>query len=252
MQLATHVGPGPEMFEGKTYWIVGASEGLGRALATQLDGLGARLILSARTENRLIGLAEGMGEARVVPMDVTDSASVAHAVKEAGEVDGMIYSVGAYEPLTAQQWQPETVERICETNYMGAVRLLGHLAPEFARRDHGHLVLIGSLAGFTGLPGATGYGSSKAALMHMAENLYADLRKTNVRVQLVNPGFIKTRLTEKNNFHMPFIVTAEKAAELTIAAMRKDRFQTSFPTVFSWFFRAGRFLPKKLFLSLMS
>ena len=71
MQFATHVGPGSEMFESNTYWIVGASEGLGRALATQLDGLGARLILSARTESRLTGLAEGLCEARVVPMDVS-------------------------------------------------------------------------------------------------------------------------------------------------------------------------------------
>ncbi|WP_306115976.1 MULTISPECIES: SDR family oxidoreductase [unclassified Roseovarius] len=240
------------MFEGKTYWIVGASEGLGRALAEQLDGLNARLVLSARTESRLTDLAAGLRDAKVVPMDVTDRTDVARAVAEAGPVDGMIYSVGAYEPLAAQEWEPETIERICETNYMGAMRVLGHLAPEFARRDYGHLVLIGSLAGFTGLPGATGYGSSKAALMHAGENLYADLRKTNVKVQLVNPGFIKTRLTEKNDFNMPFIVTPDKAASLTIAAMRKDRFQTSFPTMFSWFFRAGRFLPKRWFLSLMS
>ncbi len=240
------------MFAGKTYWIIGASEGLGRALAEQLDKAGAKLVLSARTKDRLEDLASGLTDARVVPMDVTDAAAVEEAVREAGMVDGMIYSVGAYEPLKAQDWEPDTVERICETNYMGGMRVLGHLAPDFARRDHGHLVLIGSLAGFTGLPGATGYGSSKAALMHMAENLYADLRKTNVKVQLVNPGFIKTRLTEKNDFHMPFIVTADKAAELTMAAMRSNRFQTSFPTVFSWFFRVGRFLPKKLFLSLMS
>lgn len=239
------------MFSGKTYWIVGASEGLGRALAQQLDAAGAKLVLSARTEDRLKDLAQELTDARVVPMDVTDAAAVADAVKAAGDVDGMIYSVGAYDPMKAQDWKPDTVERICETNYMGAMRVLGHLAPAFGARDHGHLVLIGSLAGFTGLPGATGYGSSKAALMHAAENLYADMRRTNVKVQLVNPGFIKTRLTEKNDFNMPFIVTADKAAELTMSAMRSERFQTSFPTMFSWFFRVGRFLPKKLFLSFM-
>lgn len=240
------------MFEGKTYWIVGASEGLGRALAQQMDREGARLILSARTEARLKDLASELTDARVVPVDVTDAASVAAAFEAVGQVDGMIYSVGAYEPMKAQDWQPETVEWICEANYMGAMRVLGHIAPDFATRDQGHIVLIGSLAGFTGLPGATGYGSSKAAMMHMAENLYADLRKTNVKVQLVNPGFIKTRLTEKNEFDMPFIVTAEKAAELTLNAMRTNRFQTSFPTLFSLFFRIGRFLPKRLFLSMMS
>lgn len=239
------------MFAGKTYWIVGASEGLGRALAHELGRAGAKLVLSARTEDRLTDLAAALDGAKVVPMDVTDAASVAEGVEMAGHVDGMIYSVGAYDPMKAQDWNTEAVERICETNYMGAIRVVGHLAPTFAARDHGHLVLIGSLAGFTGLPGATGYGSSKAAMMHMAENLYADLRKTNVKVQLVNPGFIKTRLTAKNEFNMPFIVTAEKAAELTMAAMRSNRFQTSFPTAFSWFFRIGRFLPKRLFLSFM-
>ena len=240
------------MFAGKTYWIIGASEGLGRALAQELDAAGAQLVLSARSADRLHALAEELGQGQVIPMDVTNKASVAQAVAEAGPVDGVIYSVGAYEPLKAQDWQPDTVEMICETNFMGAMRVMGHVAPVFARRDHGHLVLIGSLAGFTGLPGATGYGSSKAALMHAAENLHADLRKTNVKVQLVNPGFIKTRLTEKNDFNMPFIVTPEKAASLTIAAMRRKRFQTSFPTVFSWLFRAGRFLPRRWFLSLMS
>ena len=240
------------MFAGKTYWIIGASEGLGRALAQQLDRAGAQLVLSARSANRLQGLAAELGQGRVIAMDVTDRASVAQAVAEAGPVDGVIYSVGAYEPLTAQDWQPETVEMICETNFMGAMRVMGHVAPEFARRDHGHIVLIGSLAGFTGLPGATGYGSSKAALMHMAENLYADLRKSGVKVQLVNPGFIETRLTEKNDFSMPFIMSADEAAQRTMKAMRSARFQTSFPTIFSWLFRAGRFLPKHLFLSLMS
>jgi short-subunit dehydrogenase len=234
-------------FAGKTYWIVGASEGLGRALAQSLDKDGARLVLSARGGDRLIALARTLRNATVLEMDVTDPAAVATAVEMAGTVDGVIYCAGQYTPLKAQDWDAAKVEAMCEVNFLGALRVLGHLVPKFVLNNHGHIVLIGSLAGFRGLPGAIGYGASKAALMHLGENLYADLRGTDVQVQVVNPGFIKTRLTDKNDFAMPFIQTPEKAAEHVLSAMRARRFSTSFPAPFSWLFRVGRFLPRNIF-----
>lgn len=231
----------------KTYWIVGASEGLGRALAQALDRAGARLILSARSGDRLATLAATLRDATPLEIDVTDPASVASAVEKAGTVDGVIYCAGQYTPLTAQNWDAAAVEAMCEVNFFGAVRLLGHLVPRFARDNRGHIVLIGSLAGFRGLPGAIGYGASKAALMHLGETIYADLRATDVRVQVINPGFIKTRLTDKNDFKMPFIQTPEKAAQEVMNAMQSGRFLTSFPAPFSWLFSVGRFLPRSLF-----
>ncbi|KPP84646.1 MAG: putative short-chain dehydrogenase [Rhodobacteraceae bacterium HLUCCO07] len=239
------------MIAGRTFWIIGASEGLGRALAHELDQAGARLVLSARSAGRLDSLAEEIGgTVRVVPMDVTDPASVRDAVAAAGEVDGMIYCAGFYEPLGVAEWKPEAVEAMCDVNFMGAVRVLGQVAPAMAARGRGHLVLIGSLAGFTGLPGAIGYGASKAAVMHLAENMQADLRGTGVRVQQINPGFIRTRLTDKNEFAMPMIMEPDEAARRVVHAMKSGRFATSFPRVFSWLFRAGRFLPRSLFLRL--
>jgi len=235
------------MLAGKSYWIVGASEGLGRALARTLDAQGARLVLSARGSDRLRDLAGELQDARPLPMDVSDPASVAAAFERVGEIDGLVYCAGQYEPLTAQNWDVDAVDGMCEVNFRGAIRVLGHVIPGFITRNQGHIVLIGSLAGFRGLPGAIGYGASKAALMHLGENLDADLRDTAVKVQVVNPGFIKTRLTEKNDFAMPFIQTPEQAAEHVLKAMRSTRFSTSFPRPFSWLFSLGRFFPRSLF-----
>ncbi|MDE4096979.1 SDR family NAD(P)-dependent oxidoreductase [Phaeobacter gallaeciensis] len=239
------------MFEGQTWWIVGASEGLGRALAKEMDGAGARLILSARNAGRLQHLCDGLSNARALPMDVTDPDDVIRAAADLGPVDGVVYCAGAYDPLSAQDWQPEAVETMCAVNFTGALRVLGQIVPQFCRRDSGHIVLIGSLAGFTGLPGAIGYGASKAALMHLGENLQADLRGSGVQVQVINPGFIRTRLTQKNEFKMPQLLEPEDAARRCLRAMQGRRFSTSFPAPFSWVFTLGRLLPRRLFLKLM-
>lgn len=231
------------MFAGKCYWIVGASEGLGRALAQSLHAAGAQLVLTARNADRLADLAATLPNAVALAVDVTDPASVARAATQLPPLDGMIYCVGLYEPMRAQDWNQATVLAIAAANFTGALHVLGHVLPNFIARNSGHLVLIGSLAGFRGLPRAMGYGASKAALMHLAETLHADLRKTGVKVQLCNPGFIRTRLTAKNSFAMPFIQSPEEAAAEILRAMRGNRFETSFPRLFAALFRAARLLP---------
>lgn len=240
------------MFEGKTYWLIGASEGLGRALAGLLAAKGARMILSARNPERLDALAATLPHARALPLDVTDSASVQAAVAKLGRIDGVIYCAGAYEPMTAQAWDVDQALSVSEVNFTGALRTLGHVVPDMAARGSGHIVLIGSLAGFRGLPGAIGYSASKGALMQLAENLYMDLRGTGVKVQQINPGFIKTRLTEKNSFDMPFILSAEDAAARSLKAMESRRFATSFPWPMAAFFRLGSVLPIRLFRRMLS
>lgn len=238
------------MFAGKCYWIVGASEGLGRALAVALDAEGASLVLSARSADRLADLASTLRQAQVLPCDVMDSASVDAAAAKLPPLDGIIYAVGLYEPMAAQNWNATAAVAMAEANFVGALRVLAHVVPKFANRGAGHIVLIGSLAGFSGLPGAIGYGASKAGLMHLAQNLQADLSQSGVRVQLINPGYIQTRLTAKNDFAMPFIVTAPQAAAHVLRAMRSRRFQTSFPRPFSWLFLTARFLPEWIYFRL--
>lgn len=235
------------MFKTRTWWIVGASDGLGAALARALDAAGARTVLSARSVDKLDRVAAGLTGATVLPMDVTDAASVSAGVHKAGAVDGVIYCVGLYDPMSARDWHPERAVKMAEANFTGALRLLGHVTPAMLRQGHGRIVLIGSLAGFTGLPGAIGYGASKAALMHLAENMRADLSGSGVQVQRVNPGFIRTRLTDKNEFRMPQIMEPNQAAARVMAAIRSGRFSTSFPRPFSWLFTLGRCLPFQLF-----
>jgi short-subunit dehydrogenase len=128
-------------------------------------------------------------------------------------------------------------------NFTGLLRVLGQVVPGMVARDRGHIVITSSLTAYRGLPGSIGYTASKAATLSLAECIYADLRKTSVQVQVINPGFIKTRLTDKNDFKMPFLMEPEKAAQLVFEHMSGDRFKRDFPLGFSLLFRAAQFLP---------
>ncbi|WP_419740208.1 SDR family NAD(P)-dependent oxidoreductase [Ruegeria sp.] len=230
-------------FEGKTYWIVGASEGLGRALAQGLSERGAHLVLSARNADRLAEICATLPNARAVPFDVTDLEAVRRVVAEVGEVDGLVYNAGAYEPMRTGDWDTEAVLSMTDVNYTGALRVLGETVPGFVSAGRGDITLIGSLSGYRGLPAAVGYAASKAALVSLAETMRFDLAGTGVTVRIVNPGFINTRLTEKNNFKMPMLMSAEDAAERVIKAMSRRRFRTDFPAPFSWVIRLLDYLP---------
>nr|WP_281496164.1 SDR family NAD(P)-dependent oxidoreductase [Marivita sp. S6314] len=233
--------------------MVGASEGLGEALAHKMSAAGVHLILSARNEDKLHALSEALpGRAEVVPLDVSDGESVKAAAEAVGDIDGMVQLAGVYWPFGASDWDAEQANTMADINFTGAMRLVGEVVPKFVARDSGHIVLTGSLSGFRGLPNAAAYTSSKAAVMTLAESLYADLWRTNVKVQLVNPGFIKTRLTDKNDFSMPFIMEPEQAAQEFFEHMNTDNFKRSFPTVFSWVFRGSQFLPDWLYYRLFA
>lgn len=229
---------------GKRYWLVGASEGLGRALAEQMSRAGVELVLSARNVERLQELADSLpAVAHVVPVDVSDLASVKAAAAQAGDLDGVVYLAGVYWPFSAKDWDADKAEAMCDINFTGAARVVGAAMPGFMARGRGHIVLTGSLSGFRGLPGSIGYGSSKAGVMHLAESMQCDLRGTDIQVQVANPGFIKTRLTEKNDFSMPFLMQPEEAAREMFEHMGTPYFKRSFPMVFSWLFRASQFFP---------
>lgn len=231
------------VFSGKKLWLIGASEGLGRDLAKMLSAEGAHLVLSARNAGRLEDLKAELPNVRVLPLDVTDTQAVRQAAAEIGPVDGLIYNAGAYDPMRATEWDSDAALAMCDVNFTGAMRVLGEVVPRMVAAQNGDITLIGSLAGYHGLPAAIGYGASKAALVSLGETMRFDLRGTGVVVRLVNPGFIKTRLTAKNTFKMPMLMTSEKAATLVLKAMRKRRFRTDFPAPFSWVIRSLGVLP---------
>jgi NADP-dependent 3-hydroxy acid dehydrogenase YdfG len=177
------------------------------------------------------------------PLDVADSAAVTRTAAQIGAIDGMIWLAGVYTPMPANALDPVAFEQMCDVNFTGCARVLGAILPGMVARGQGHIVLTGSLSGFRGLPGAMGYQASKAGVMALAECLYADLRGTGIKVQIGNPGFIKTRLTDKNSFSMPFLMTPEEAATHMMTLMQGTAFKRSFPTLFSWVFRLSQLLP---------
>lgn len=238
-------------FKGKRYWLVGASEGLGRALAHRLSDAGADLILSARNADRLSELAKTLPHpAQVVTVDVADPASVTQAAAEVGEVDGLVWLAGVYWPMRTTDWRPTEAEAMVDVNLTGAVRVLGHVVPSMVERNAGHIVLTGSLSAFRGLPGAIGYAASKAGLMSLGETMQLDLRGTGVEVQIANPGFIRTRLTDKNNFKMPALMEPKDAADEMMKLMLSHRSSRNFPFLFSLVFRLSRLLPDWAYIRL--
>lgn len=235
-------------WSGKRYWLIGASEGLGRSLAQIMSRAGVELVLSARSEDKLQALARELpGASTVVPVDISDRASVEAAAAKAGPIDGIVFLAGVYTPLGAKDWDADKVEQMFNINLTGAARVIGQVINPMVANDAGHIVLIGSLSAYRGLPGSIGYSASKAGLMALAESMHGDLRETNVAVQLVNPGFIKTRLTDQNDFDMPFIMEADPAAQIVFDHMSTNDFKRDFPWGFSLVFRLSRFLPTALY-----
>jgi NADP-dependent 3-hydroxy acid dehydrogenase YdfG len=240
-------------WQGKRYWLVGASEGLGAALAHVVSRSGAEVIVSARSADRLAALVDELpGKASYQVMDVANMDSVRAAADAIGEVDGVVFLAGVYWPMKSSDWNVEQANAMADINFTGLLRVMGVVVPEMVKRDTGHIVITGSLSGFRGLPGAIGYAASKAGTMALAESMYADLRKTGVRVQVANPGFLRTRLTEKNDFAMPFIMEPEDAAQEMFEHMNSDHFKKSFPRVFSWLFRLSQFMPDWMYYRLFA
>lgn len=240
-------------WQGKRYWLVGASDGLGAALAHKLVRQGAEVIVSARSEDKLSALADELGsKASYQTIDVSDNESVIAAAEAVGDIDGVVFLAGVYWPFSAKEWDADQANAMADINFTGLMRVMGQVVPAFVQRDGGHIVITSSLTGFRGLPGSIGYTASKAGTMSLAECMYADLRKTGVQVQVVNPGFIKTQLTDKNDFKMPFLMEPEQAAAEVMEHMNTDGFKKSFPFAFSLVFRLSQFLPDWLYFRIFS
>lgn len=238
-------------WRGKRVWIIGASSGIGEALAKELALRGAHLALSARTASRLNAMGT---DGLVLPCDATNSDSLKQTYQSIrvlwGGVDLVIYLAGDYQPVRAEHFDLRAAERMLEVNYLGAVRLAAVLLPDLLRHGGG-LALVSSVAGYRGLPKALAYGPGKAALINFAEALYFDLAPRNIGIWLVNPGFVATRLTAQNDFYMPALLTPEEAARAMLAGFASGRFEIHFPRRFTLVMKLLARLPSCLYFPLV-
>ena len=220
-------------WRGRRVWLVGASTGIGAAFARVLAARGARLALSARSRDKLCDL--GIDGALILPCDATDAASL-HAARQAllaawNGVDVVVYLAGDYVPMRAENFDLATAEQVITVNFSGAMRLAATVLPDLA--PGGGIAFVASVAGYRGLPKALAYGPGKAALIHFAECLHLDLAPRGIGVWLVNPGFVATRLTDRNDFAMPALLTPEQAATELVAGFAAGRFEIHFPKRFT-------------------
>lgn len=231
------LNPRIEDWNGRSVWLVGASTGIGQATAALLHDRGARLIVSARNLDALDRFAATHANSLALPLDVTDRAAVQAAAVRAtahtGRLDLVLYCAGHYAPMRATAFDLDEALRHVQVNQIGALHLIDALLPQLQAQRHGHLSLVASVAGYGGLPNATAYGPTKAALINLAETLYFDLAPLGIGVSVVNPGFVDTPLTRGNPFAMPALITPAQAAQAMLRGWAAGRFEIHYPRRFS-------------------
>jgi short-subunit dehydrogenase len=234
-------------------WVIGASMGIGEATARALLAEGAKVALSARRAERLNEIAGGSERALVLAADVGDAASIARAWATIGQrwgaCDLVLIVAGTHQEMRAWELTEARAAPILDVNLNGVIRCCAAVVPTLLAQGHGAIGVVSSLAGYGGLPKAIVYGASKAAASNFTEALYLDLRPRGIGVYLINPGFVKTPLTDRNRFRMPALISATEAAEAILAGLRAGRFEIHFPRRFSLAMKLLRLLPYRLYFA---
>ncbi|EXI77260.1 MAG: putative oxidoreductase [Candidatus Accumulibacter sp. BA-94] len=244
-----------EDWSGKRVWLLGASSGIGAALGTLLLARGARVAFSARNAARLAELAGNAERALVLPCDAADEASL-HAAWEGllaawGGIDVALYVAGDYLPMRAWQLDAARARQMIAVNFGGAVSFAACVVPQLLRQGSGQIGFVASVAGYRGLPKSLIYGPTKAALINFAESLYLDLEPKGIGVRVINPGFVATPLTAKNDFAMPALLTPEQAAQQTIAGFASGAFEIHYPKRFTLVLKVLAHLPYRVYFPLI-
>lgn len=236
-------------YYGKQVWIIGASSGIGEALARELAAQGARLVLSARRQDKLDELNESLGGGhRVLPLDAGNPQSLVEAVaaiEAAGEtLHSMIFMAAFYSVDQRHGKDIAFINRIISVNLGGAFNAVHAVTGLFKRQRFGQIALCASVAGYRGLPYGQPYCATKAALINYAESLKIELEDDGIDVKVINPGFVKTPLTDKNKFTMPMIIEADEAARILAEELLSKRFEIHFPKRFTWLMKVIDVLPR--------
>jgi len=239
----------------KKIWITGASSGIGKALSEKFALEGWKVAISARRKEILDNMANNENISSY-PLDVTNQDQVnnisSKIIDDFGNLDLCVFSSGTYDPKLEQEVNIRQNKLVMETNFFGVLYCIKSIEKFFKNKKKGHISIVSSVAAYRGLPNSSGYGPSKAALTNLSESLYFDFKKHNVRISLISPGFIKTPLTDKNEFAMPFIKTPEFAAEKIFNGLTKGKaFEIHFPKELTLFLKFLRILPYRMYLFLI-
>jgi len=240
----------------KNVWITGASSGIGKALAIKFAREGWQVAASARRENLLKDLNKQDPNIHPFPLDVKNEGEAKNIfqniVKKFETIDIAVFCTGIHDPESEKKLSSEKIREIMETNFFGTLNCIMAVNSYFREKKNGHISIVSSVAGYRGLPAASGYCASKSALTSLAESIYFDFKRHNVRVSIVNPGFIKTPMTDKNKFPMPMIKSPEFAAEkMFIGLTKKNAFEITFPIAFTMIMKLLKIMPNWLYFLLV-
>ncbi len=240
----------------KNIWITGASSGIGKELAIKFANEGWQVAASARRINLLKDLNNRNPNIHPFALDVKNVDETKNIFQNIIEkfktIDISVFCTGIHDPESEKKLSAEKIREIMETNFFGTLNCIMAVNTYFREKKNGHISIVSSVAGYRGLPAASGYCASKSALTSLAESLYFDFKRHNVRVSLVSPGFIKTPMTDKNKFPMPMIKSPEFAAEkMFIGLTKKNAFEIHFPIAFTMIMKLLKIMPNWLYFSLV-
>lgn len=241
-------------WSGRRVWLVGASSGIGLACAQALRAAGAQVTVSARQPQQVQAWAAQDAGVRWLPLDVTrvdDVQAAAREVLASGPLDLVVYCAGYYKAQRATALDLDQMLQHNEVNYQGALHVLDAVLPGMLAQQQGHISLISSVAGWSGLPNGLAYGPTKAAMTNLAETLYVDLQDQGIGVSVVHPGFVATPLTAQNEFDMPALITPAKAAQEMLTGWARGQFDIHFPRRFTLWLKLLKLLPYRLYFPLV-
>ena len=238
-------------------WITGAGKGIGKSTALELARRGWTVAASARTESDLETLVEEIttagGEAHAFPLDITGRDAVAEAVgrieERLGNIDLALLVAGTYVRFGAEDFTAEAFARQIDINVTGTVNCLAPVLAAMRERRSGHIAVVSSLTAYRGLPFASAYGASKAALTNMCEALKPELQALGIDMTVIHPGFVKTPLTDRNEFAMPFLMESDEAARRIADGLDRRKFEIAFPRRFAWMLKVARCLPYAVYFA---
>ena len=244
------------MEDKKVIWITGASSGIGRALAIKFANEGWIVAASARRESLLEELCKINKNIYSFPLDVTSIEQCKSVFKSIVEkfkdVEISIFGTGIHDPKSEKEFNLEKIRKIMEVNYFGTINSINSVYSYYNDKKNGQISIISSVAGYRGLPAAGAYCASKSALTSFAESLHFEMKRKNVRVSLVSPGFIKTPMTDQNDFPMPMIKSPEFAAEqIYTGLIKKKGFEIHFPKAFTFIMKLLSILPSSIYFMIV-